>query len=93
VVPCIYRIRVEDRFVCGARPPLACTRGVCPFGPTFWERLIKHDTQSHMLWIMPELKIIRASELDLGSLEPGAYIVKSVSLSAGRRRRCRSDRR
>lgn len=93
-MPCIYRIRIGDRVLCGARPPLTCSRSVCPFGPILWERLIKHDSQSELLWMMPEMRIIKASELDLGSLEPGAYLVKSVSLSVGgRRKRCRSGRR
>ncbi|MCS7145337.1 MAG: hypothetical protein RMJ28_06970 [Nitrososphaerota archaeon] len=92
-MPCIYRIRADGRFLCGARPPLTCSRSVCPFGPTLWERLIKHDAQSQTLWMMPEMRIIKASELDLGKLEPGAYLVKSVSLSVGGRRRCRSGRR
>lgn len=92
-MPCIYRVRTEERIVCGARIPLNCSRNVCPFGPALWERLIRHDTQSQLLWIMPEMKIVKTSDLDLGKLEHGAYLVKSVTLSTGGRRRCRSGRR
>ncbi|MEM0445556.1 MAG: hypothetical protein QXO86_03405 [Nitrososphaerota archaeon] len=92
-MPCIYRVKTEGKTICGARAPLSCSRNVCPFGPALWERLIRHDTQSQLLWIMPEMRIIKASDLDLEKLEPGAYVVKSMNLSARGRRRCRLERR
>ncbi len=92
-MPCIYRIKLGERVLCGARVPLSCGRGTCPFGPQLWERLIRHDRQSRTIWLMPQMRMVGLEDLDPEGLAPGVYVVKSIVLSAGGRGRCRSGRR